>query len=139
MDQFSPDRSRSWHWLIYESGGRWIQAARRFAPELVAPPLAARIDSIGLDVELPLRRQDPAVLLWEVDSKRFVAVGERIIAVSQQWPLVMHLVAVIGLNDRERMLLSELGASFLLDHPESLPRAATLFRAHFARRGLLLD
>ena len=145
MIELPPDRSTISPWLIWESGDRWANAARRFVPELMPRPWIASIVSVGEPIEgsaLPtaaLSAHSRAVVLWEIDPSHFSHACDSLAAIAVEHPSTLRLAAARGLSDRRRILVSELAVAATIDHPEDLPSLAGMLQAYFASPGHLLD
>jgi len=121
---------------VQRASGRWITAVRRFAPELMPPPLIPCI----VPAEPPKARamlagNEQAVALWEVRRESLAAACDCLAAVAMTSPHVLQLAAVAGLSDRERLVLSEFGCATMVRQPEDLPGLSQMIRGYFAITG----
>lgn len=132
MTELPEDRSQLRPWLIFESEGRWLNACRRFAPNLMPADLVAQVRHFEPPVTgTLLAGQRHAVVIWETDRTNFTAVCEWLAETRLRWPSVLMLAAVGGLADRQHLVLSELGAATLFSHPEHLSRLAGMIPKYF--------
>ena len=70
MIELAADRGRTRHWIICETGDRWLHSIRRFAPAMMPSPLIpVSLPSEPANVRGMLHRAVPAVVFWEVQRK----------------------------------------------------------------------
>ncbi len=132
-------------WYVVETGERWIIAARRFAPTMMPHPLVARVEGIDDATDALLgaaARNGTAargIFLWEVRRDSLAVACQRLARVATIAPGTLQLVALWGLTDRERVLLSEFPTAACISHPEDLPRLAPMIHDYFAAAVKRLD
>lgn len=127
-------------WIVSEIESRWVNAVRRFAPEMMPPPLIPSI----VPAPTPKARAmlsgiDRAVVLWEVRRESLAASCDCLAAVAFSSPQVLQLLAVSGLSDRERLVLSEFRCAAMIRQPEDLPALSRMIHGYFAIRQKNLD
>jgi hypothetical protein len=120
-------------WIVCEAADRWLNAVRRFAPEMMPQPLIPSI----VPAQTPKARAilsgiDQAVVLWEVRRASLAACCDCLAAVAITSPRVLQLLAVAGLSDRERLVLSEYRCAAMIRQPEELPGLSRMIQGYFA-------
>lgn len=120
-------------WIVCEETQRWESAARRFAPEMMPPQLIpAVVPASKTHVRGIVSGIDKAVVLWEVRRESLASACDCLAAVSSAAPNVLQLLAIVGLTNRERLVLSEFRCAATIRHPEELPRLAGMIEGYFA-------
>ena len=126
-------------WIVSEVDHRWVTAVRRFAPELMPPPLVPSIvPAESAKARTMLSGIDTAVVLWEVRRDSLAACFDCVAAVAASSPQVLQLLATPGLSDRERLVLSGFGCA-MLRQPEDLQGLSHLVHGYFATACQNLD
>jgi hypothetical protein len=121
---------------VQGAAGRWVTAVRRFAPELMPPPLIPSIvPAEPAQARAMLAGNEQAVILWEVRHESLAAACDCLAAVAMTSPQVLQLLAVAGLSDRERLVLSEFGCATMVCQPEDLPGLSQMIHGYFAITG----
>ena len=120
-------------WIVSEVENRWVTAVRRFAPEMMPRPLILSI----VPAPIPKARAmlagiGKAVVLWEVRRESLAACCDSLAAVAISSPQVLQLLAVSGLSDRERLMLSEFRCAAMIRQPEDLPSLSRMIHGYFA-------
>lgn len=120
-------------WIVSEVENRWITAVRRFAPELMPGTLIPSIAAASSPkARALLSGIDHAVVLWEVRRESLAACCDSLAAVAISAPQVLQLLAVSGLSNRERIVLSEFRCSAMIRQPEDLPGLSGMIHDYFA-------
>ncbi len=120
-------------WIVSEVENRWLTAVRRFAPDMMPRPLIPSI----VPAPTPKARAmlvgiDKAVVLWEVRRESLATCCDCLAAVASSSPQVLQLLAVSGLSDRERLVLSEFPCAAMIRQPEDLPGLSQMIHGYFA-------
>ena len=145
MIDLPPDPSSTCCWLICESGERWANAARRFAPQLMPPPWVASIVSArhparGSAISAHrVSAESRSVLLWEIDPVDFSNACDSLASIAIEYPNTLRLAAASGLSNHRRMMISELAVAATIANPEDLPSLTGMLHAYFAMPGHLID
>ena len=127
-------------WIVCEENQRWVTAARRFAPEMMPAPLVPSIVPVPpAKAQAMLAGIDKAVVLWEVRRDSLAAACDYLAAASLSSPHVLQLLAVSGLSNRERLMLSEFRCATMICQPEDLPRLRGMIHVYFASTRKHLD
>jgi hypothetical protein len=127
-------------WIVCESGNRWLQAVRRFAPHMMPPPLTAtslQVEPAGLPRLLQPNLH--GVLVLEVRRQSMRTACDLLALRATAAPGILPVVAGSGLSAAERIVLLEFQCAVTIRHPEDLPRLSRLFHGYFATSREYLD
>lgn len=127
-------------WAVCERSQRWLNAVRRFGPEMTPPPLV--LDVVASDrsqLTDTLTTGLPCVILWEIDADSLLSSFQWLVRTATAFPLAIQLVADCGLSPSERLALCELPIAALIQQPEQLPMLGSLIQGHFATLPQIVD
>jgi hypothetical protein len=134
MVDLTLDRAAFRSWLVSAEDGRWVRAIRRFAPELMPPPLIPIIVPGNLAStrdHLSSLRQQQTLICWDSTALPLITLCDQLIATADTAPRSLQIVAAARCNDRERSILLELPCAAVIRHPEELVDLRHMIQAYF--------
>ncbi len=131
--ELPPEMAHIRPWVISDPSGRWLEGARRFAPQLTPKPLVASVTEATSDqATARIRAESKGVVLWATQPNQFAELCDCVGRAAIERPELLRLVAVEGLSNDELLVLGEFQVSAIVRHPEQLPGLKAMIRRYFA-------